>query len=215
MDIVSASPSVTLMLRHNEISTPVRAEPVEAPRPSTSAGRTGFKQDQVASIVSHGHTVEGIARVVSIDGARIWLEPEQTSSCGSCASAAHCSSPGAPGIGTVANRIHARRFPLDNTAGLRVGERVVIGVDYRALVRGSLVAYGLPLLTTLLAGAVAQGAWQSDGMTIVTMVAGMGAGFACARIAARRLAARGELEPRFLRRATANEICDTPQASMS
>ena len=64
-------------------------------------------------------TVEGIARVIRLDDGSAWLEPEQTSSCGSCAGAAACgaSGPGEPGIGTVASRIEARRFRLDNPAG--------------------------------------------------------------------------------------------------
>lgn len=154
------------------------------------------------------HTVEGIVRVVAIDGGRAWLEPEQTSSCGSCASAAHCSS-SAPGIGTVASRIQARRFPLDNDAQLHVGERVVIGVEDRALLRASLVAYALPLLFALAAGCLAQSAWASDAMTMASMAAGLGFGLAAARLGARWLHARGDLAPRFLRRAGPHETCNT------
>jgi sigma-E factor negative regulatory protein RseC len=154
------------------------------------------------------HTVEGIARVVAIDGDRAWLEPEQTSSCGSCASAAHCGS-SAPGIGTVASRIQARRFPLDNGPRLHVGERVVIGVEDRVLIRASLVAYALPLVFALTAGCLAQSAWASDAMTMASMAAGLGFGLAAARLGARWLSARGDLAPRFLRRAAPQETCNT------
>jgi sigma-E factor negative regulatory protein RseC len=158
------------------------------------------------------HTVEGIARVVAIDGGRAWLEPEQTSSCGSCASAAHCGSSGnssAPGLGTVASRIQARRFPLDNSPRLHIGERVVIGVGDRALLRASLVAYALPLLFSLTAGCLAQSAWASDAMTMASMAAGLGFGLAAARLGALWLGARGDLAPRFLRRAGPHETCNT------
>ena len=72
------------------------------------------------------HTVEGIARVVRVEGRVAWLEPEQTTSCGHCASSSSC---GAKGIGTVGARLEARRFPMDNDDALRVGERIVVGVN--------------------------------------------------------------------------------------
>jgi sigma-E factor negative regulatory protein RseC len=145
------------------------------------------------------HTVEGIARVVRIDGGVAWFEPEQTTSCGHCASSAVCGT-GSKGIGSIASRVEFRRFPLDNPAGLMVGERVVVGVDDRALLKASLTAYAIPLLAALTAGGVAQGAAGSDLLTMAAMAAGLFAGLLAARIAARRLTRRGELSPRFLRR---------------
>lgn len=161
---------------------------------------------------SPGHTIEGIARVVRVDGRVAWLEPEQTTGCGHCASAAACGADGGPsangasGIGTVARRIEARRFMLD-ADGLREGERVVVGVDDRALLKGSLLAYALPLLLALVAGGIAQGAWGSDALTMLGMAGGLGLGLLAARLGAHRLAARGELAPRLLRRALPGETC--------
>ncbi len=152
------------------------------------------------------HTVEGIARVVDVEGATAWLEPEQTTSCGSCASAASCGA-GATGIGTVASRIAARRFALDNADGLRIGERVVIGVAERALIRAALTAYALPLATALTAGGIAESAWGSDLATMAAMAGGLLLGLLLARRVARRLLLRGELAPHFLRRARPGETC--------
>jgi sigma-E factor negative regulatory protein RseC len=152
------------------------------------------------------HVVEGIARVVRIDGATAWFEPEQTTSCGSCASAASCGA-GATGIGTVASRNAVRRFSLENTNELRPGERVVVGVDNRALLKASLTAYALPLVTALTAGAFAESAAGSDLVTMAAMAGGLGFGLLAARIVAHRLASRGDLAPRFLRRARPGETC--------
>ena len=143
--------------------------------------------------------------MVRVDGDRVWFEPEQTTSCGHCASSAVCGT-GANGIGSVASRIELRRFSLDNPAGLRVGERVVVGVDDRALIKAALTAYALPLLTALTAGGLAQGVAGDDLVTLAAMVVGLFFGLAGARIAARRLAARGELAPRFLRRAAPSGV---------
>jgi len=160
------------------------------------------------SATSAAHTVEGIARVVRVDAGVAWLEPEQTTSCGSCASAATCGAgSGSPGIGTVASRNAARRFPLDNPHGLVVGERVVIGVDDRSLLKASLTAYAIPLVAALAAGGMAESAFGSDLVSMAAMAAGLALGLLAAGVAARRLSARGELAPRFLRRARSGESC--------
>ena len=148
--------------------------------------------------------VEGYAHVVAIEGATAWLEPEQTTSCGGCASASAC---GAKGIGTLADRLAARRFSLPNQDGLRVGERVVVGVSEKALVKASLTAYAIPLVAMLFAGSVAQWAAGSDPFTMAAMVGGLALGLAGARFNASRLNARGELSPHFLRRADVIVTC--------
>jgi sigma-E factor negative regulatory protein RseC len=148
--------------------------------------------------------VEGIARVIAVESGLAWLEPEQTTTCGGCASAGLC---GAKGIGTTASRLERRRFPLPGVPGLAVGDRVVVGVDERALLKASGTAYALPLAVMLGAGAVAQQVANSDGITMAVMVGALGLGLIAARWGARRLSARGQLAPRFLRRAAAGETC--------
>lgn len=148
--------------------------------------------------------VEGIAHVVAVDGNIAWLEPEQTTSCGSCASSAAC---GAKGIGTTASRLAARRFSLENRDNLRVGETVVVGIRETALVKASLTAYAIPLACALGIGATAQWADGRDAVTMAAMAGGLLLGLVLARLSAARLSARGELAPRFLRRASAAASC--------
>ncbi len=148
--------------------------------------------------------VEGIARVVAVEGAVVWLEPEQTSTCGGCSSASMC---GAKGIGTAANSLERRRFPMDNHEKLALGERVVVGVRENALVKASLTAYAIPLLTLLVAGGVAQWLAGSDVVTMLAMFGGLFGGLLVARLSAKRLSTRGDLAPKFLRRAQAGETC--------
>lgn len=150
------------------------------------------------------HTIEGYARVVGIEGGVAWLEPEQTASCGGCAAAASC---GSPGLGSLAGRIKARRFPLDNRDALIVGERVVVGVTDRSLLKAALAAFALPMLAAFTTGGLAQWAEGSNPVTMGAMIAGLFAGFLASRRMAHRLAARGELAPHFLRRAQQDETC--------
>ena len=149
--------------------------------------------------------VEGIAQVVAVDGNVAWLVPEQTTSCGSCASASAC---GAKGIGTTASRLELRRFQLVNDSNLVVGERVVVGIRENALIKASITAYVIPLSTLLIAGALAQWAAGNDFITMAAMFSGLALGLWFARIGAGRLLVRGELAPRFLRRARAGETCN-------
>jgi len=158
------------------------------------------------------HSVEGIARVVRVTDEQLWLEPEQTTSCGHCASSASCGIEAreAAGIGTVTSRLQERRFVVDNPgAGYREGDRLVVGVSEGSLLSASLTAYGLPLLFALTAGSVTQGIYGEDLTTMFGMVGGLLLGFVAARFNARRLAAKGDLVPRILRRARPDETCGT------
>jgi sigma-E factor negative regulatory protein RseC len=105
--------------------------------------------------------------------------------------------------------MEVRRFALDNPGDLRVGERIVVGVDDRALIKAALTAYGLPLATALAAGGLAESAVGSDLVSMAAMAAGLGLGLLAARFGARRLSRQGELAPHFLRRAQPGETCHT------
>ena len=153
------------------------------------------------------HTVEGIARVVRIEDGTAWCEPEQTTSCGHCASSGVCVGGSTNGIGSIARRIELRRFPLADCGHLHVGERVVLGVSDRALLKASATAYGIPLLMVFLAGGIAQGVVGDDLLTMMSMFAGLFAGLLLAAWVARHLSKRGELSLRFLRRAGPGDSC--------
>jgi sigma-E factor negative regulatory protein RseC len=148
--------------------------------------------------------IEGIANVVAVDGSVAWLEPEQTGACGGCKASGACS---AKGIGTVASRLNVRRFPLITHPGLKVGDRVVMGVRQDALIQASMTIYALPLATMFAAGFMAQWGFGSDGVTMAATAGGLALGFVIARLRARRLSAHGKMAPQFLRRAGSGETC--------
>ena len=144
--------------------------------------------------------VEGLARVVSADAAVAWLEPEQNTSCASCHASAVC------GVEPGSRRLVARRFTLANDRDLHTGDRVVIGFPEDALRRASLTAYGMPLGMMLVMGLAAQAAGGGDLGAALGCVAGLGAGLLAVRWRERRWLARGELQPRLLRRAPADTV---------
>lgn len=139
--------------------------------------------------------VEGVARVIAIDGLTAWLEPEQVNACGGCLSASTCAAKS----GQPSRRLAARRFAMANDFHADVGDRVVVGISERALVRASATAYAIPLVLMLCMSMAGQLLFGSDLAVAIGAVAGLGGGLWLARLRAGRLDAKGQLSPWFLR----------------
>lgn len=137
-----------------------------------------------------------LAQVVSLEVDRAWLEPMQTGSCGSCASAALC---GSKGIGSLSSRLEARRFAVAKIADLRVGDTVEVAFGGRNLVRAAAIAYVVPLLSALAVASLVQARLGSDGWTMLGALGGMAGGFALMKLLAGRLEGRGALNARIVR----------------
>lgn len=143
--------------------------------------------------------VEGVARIVAVEGGKAWAEPEPVAGCGTCHSAGLCSI--GKQLGDPNARQMAKRFALPGNLDLRVGERVVVGVREDTLTKGALTAYGLPLVFLLAGGILGQELGRTDAMAATGAVGGLLAGLLGARIVSGYLSAKGVLTPRFLRRA--------------
>lgn len=139
--------------------------------------------------------VEGVARVVAVDGAKVWLEAESMSACAGCAAKAGCGTSAQP------SRRTPRRFAATNDLDARIGERMVVGIPENALLRASATAYLVPLLAMIVAAVAASGLGGGDGAAALAAVAGLAAGLAFARRRAAMLTAHGGLTPVSLRRA--------------
>lgn len=146
---------------------------------------------------AQGDETNALARVVAVEADRAWLEPMQTGSCSSCASAAVC---GSKGIGSMASRLEARRFMVSGAHGLVVGETVEIAFGAQNLVKAAAVAYVLPLLSALLSAAIVQDRLGRDGATLLAALFGMAAGFLFTKLIAGRMEAKGALNARIIRR---------------
>jgi len=147
---------------------------------------------------------EGLARVVEVGEALVWLEPMQQSACGSCASAESCA---AKGLGTLASRRAARRFSVKGEASLTVGEVVLVDFGSQRLLGAAVLAYVLPLFCALLAAGVAQTVAGNDLVSLLAAILGLVIGFGLMRWAATRLLAG--LTPRIVRRLGTSQDCQT------
>ena len=101
------------------------------------------------------------------------------------------------------------RLLAADTVALAAPDSDGAGYKPKALIKGSLIAYALPLVSALGAGGLVQSAYDSDPATMLGMAAGLALGLLAARVCASRLSAQGALAPRILRRAKPGETCGT------
>ncbi len=146
--------------------------------------------------------IEETGTVVKVESGYAWIETERRSTCGSCSANKGC------GTATLARVMGQRRTRVRALDPLEVkpGERVVIGLEEAALVRGSLAVYTVPLLG-LLAGALfgdfmAQQLLVAsrDGMSILFGAAGALLGIGWLRSFSRRIYNDRRYQPVILRR---------------
>ena len=112
-------------------------------------------------------------------------------------------------MGTLTNRLAFRRFAIQDQSELKVGDRVVVAFGEQALVGAAALAYVLPLLLSLTAAVIVQELASKDSLSLLAAVFGLVVGFGVMKLVAVRLAARGVLKPRIVRRLGAVQIQHT------
>jgi sigma-E factor negative regulatory protein RseC len=163
--------------------------------------------------------------VAAADGAA-WVEVPRQSSCSACGQASAC------GTATLAQLLgngRATRARVADHLGLRIGERVVIGIHGPLLARASLAAYLLPLVALIATASLAERAGLGDAWTALLgigalllglWVAGLlaaGRLFAAGRTAecpaAQKRPADAGLQPLLLRRVDSPGVVFDPNVS--
>lgn len=147
--------------------------------------------------------IEGMARVVAVEGGLVRLESQRQASCGGCASAKSC---GVSSLAGVFGR-KAITLTLPNDFDAAIGETVVIGIPQSAVMRASLLAYLLPVVAAVL-GAVL-GAAGGDLFAALGAGLGLAAGLVGANLLAPRFLSPEKLRPVYLRRAGFEAPADT------
>lgn len=104
-----------------------------------------------------------------------WVEGIQQSACGSCSAKAGCGQHTMSQLG----RKVTLWLPFDtsddsenSTAAtqLTVGQQVVVGLPEGAILRSTLVLYGVPLLALVAGAILGHGAWGELGSILMSMV---------------------------------------------
>lgn len=146
--------------------------------------------------------IEETAEVVGIDGDGVWVETARRSTCSGCAAQHGC------GTAVLSKVLGTRRTRIRVLADipLAIGDRVVIGVAERALVRGSLAVYAVPLLALLLGALLGRlgadgGVWTSgEAASVVLGLAGLAAGLLWLKRFTRRIQQDRDYQPVVLKR---------------
>ena len=123
------------------------------------------------------------AIVTRRDGELVELELQRNATCGQCELNKGC------GTGALGRLMGHRSKPiqLHTDRDLEPGDRVMLGLPESALVKASLMIYGLPLLGMVVAGILSALVTSSEFLVVVAAFAGFFAGFKFARIIANAL----------------------------
>lgn len=115
-----------------------------------------------------------VITAISNDGA--WVEGIQQSACGSCSAKAGCGQHAMRQLG----RKVTLWLPLQEINEFSVGQQVVVGLPEGAILRSTLVLYGLPLIALVL-GAIIGHYGAGEIGSIISSVFAMVLGFQLAR----------------------------------
>lgn len=145
--------------------------------------------------------IEENAQVVAAEGEFVWVETQRQSTCGGCAANKAC------GTATLAKVLGTRRTRVRalNRNGAQIGDRVVVGIQEAALVRGSLAVYAVPLLALLAGGIVgsllsARLLLQGEGLSLALGLLGLLGGLWWLKVFSHRIRGDSRYQPVVLRR---------------
>lgn len=127
--------------------------------------------------------IEETARVIGIEGSQLLLEADIKTSCQSCSASQGC------GTALLTRHIGRKmtRFRADNSVNAGVGDQVVVGLEERAMLGGSLLVYLYPLLVMILAALAADAVLDPGAYARDLQIAAAGfAGLALTVFAVRR-----------------------------
>ena len=128
------------------------------------------------------------ARVTRREGNRVELELQRGSACGDCELSQGC---GTGALGRLLGR-RSRPLILETDRDCGPGDEVVLALPESALVRASLLLYGLPLLGLVLGGWLAMLLVLPEWLVVAIAGAGLFAGFKIASLGTRKLEQQGQ-----------------------
>lgn len=91
--------------------------------------------------------IEELARVCAAREGEVWVEIERSRGCGACSAQSGCGQKLMQRLGGD----KALRIKLQYSGPVQTGDQVILGLDEGTFLKSSLLVYGLPLLTFILA----------------------------------------------------------------
>jgi sigma-E factor negative regulatory protein RseC len=96
-----------------------------------------------------------------------WVEGIQQSACGSCSAKAGCGQHTMSQLG----RKVTLWLPLEGASKVNVGQQVVVGLPEGAILRSTLVLYGMPLIALLFGAIIGHFVWGELGSILLSVLA--------------------------------------------
>ena len=124
-----------------------------------------------------------VGRIVAVESDSPWVETIRSSTCGSCAARKGCGHGLMNSLGD-GSRGYVRVLPGECSLGdCRVDDEVLISIPEEVILRGSMIAYLLPVLCMLGVAALAAQLVPgfADAMAALGAVLGLGLGFGLVR----------------------------------
>ena len=117
--------------------------------------------------------VEESAKVLKIEGDVVWVQAIQSSACGSCQAQKGCGHSLLAKTGQRQIDLPVARNGLD----VAVNDQVVIGVPEQAILKSSMLMYGVPLGAMLGVATMTSLLGLSEGMVILASFVSLAGGF--------------------------------------
>ncbi len=136
------------------------------------------------------------AIVVEVKGSQVSVETDRQSSCGHCSAKNGC---GSALLGKFFNR-NQQYLTINTDLSLSVGDRILLGLDESALLRGSFIVYAIPLLMMLLVPIVISQFDFSEIVSILSAVVGFSAGIIYVKYFSAVARSEGDFSPVVLKR---------------
>lgn len=156
--------------------------------------------------------VEEQATVVDREGDFVWVQTQRQSSCGHCSVKNGCGTQLLSKV--LGNKTtHIRCVNKDN---LKIGDRVIVGIEESALMSGSFLIYFLPLLTMILTGGLgtflAKNYWPGavDLWSILTSISGLFLGLVITKLMIRQNKKNTPYEPVILKKLSSYDTSVKP-----
>ncbi len=144
--------------------------------------------------------IEESARVLRVEGDIVWIEAIRQSACDSCSAQKGC------GHSLLVKAGHQRlEVPVDrNGVDIQPNDHVMIGVPDQAVLKSSLLIYGLPLLLMILLAMLSQSLGANEVTTILVSFGSLIAGFFMVNWKSQRLDIR-QWQPKIVRTLSSNQ----------
>jgi len=148
-----------------------------------------------------GSVIEESATVLSVAGNTAWVETQRRRSCDGCAARHGCGSAALSKV--LGNR--RTRLQVISQVEVEPGDRVVLGLQEQALIRGSIAVYLIPLLSMIALAVGAEAAFgtesgSGDGPALAGGLAGMVLGMMWLNMFGRKVQADARYQAVLLRR---------------